>query len=152
MIGHLQNLFLLSTPVARMSLTPRWVSRRKNTKQLSINTSKLKVVVKHSIHRTTFSRNPHLVEGATCFSFFAPCYGLNSSPWRHASCSKYQDFIFLLNWHVYSLPTATSSVTKNHTMDLLYLLKENFKNLLLDSLITGRKFENLLYLSSCSLS
>ena len=36
-------------------------------------------------------------------------------------------------------------------MDLLYLLKENFKNLLLDLLIIGRSFGNLPYLSSCSL-
>ena len=36
-------------------------------------------------------------------------------------------------------------------MDLLYLLKENFKNLLFDLLIIGRSFENLSYLSSCSL-
>ena len=35
---HLRNLFLLSTPVARMLLTPRWVSRRKDVKQISINT------------------------------------------------------------------------------------------------------------------
>ena len=28
-IMHLDNLFLLSTPVAQMLLTPRWVSRRK---------------------------------------------------------------------------------------------------------------------------
>ena len=45
-----------------------------------------------------------------------------------------------------------SSLTGNDTMDLLYLLKENFKNLLFDLLITGRSFENLSYLSSCSLS
>ena len=32
MIVHLRNLFLLSTRVARMLLTPRWVSRRKNVK------------------------------------------------------------------------------------------------------------------------
>ena len=36
-------------------------------------------------------------------------------------------------------------------MDLLYLLKENFKNLLFDLLITGKSFENLSYLSSCLL-
>ena len=36
-------------------------------------------------------------------------------------------------------------------MDLLYLLKENFKNLLFDLLIIGRGFENLPYLSSCLL-
>ena len=36
-------------------------------------------------------------------------------------------------------------------MDLLYLLKENFKSLLFDLLIIGRSFENLSYLSSCSL-
>ena len=41
-----------------------------------------------------------------------------------------------------------SSLTGNYTMDLLYLLKENFKNLLSDLLITGRSFENLSYLSS----
>ena len=44
-------------------------------------------------------------------------------------CTKYLDFIFLLNrLNVYLLPC---SVTGNHTMDLFYLLKENFKNLLL---------------------
>ena len=37
-------------------------------------------------------------------------------------------------------------------MDLLYLLKENFKNLLFDLLITGENFENLSYLSSFLLS
>ena len=50
------------------------------------------------------------------------------------------------------LSTAISSVTGNHTMDLLYLLKDNFKNLFFDLLISGRSFENLSYLSSCSLS
>ena len=45
-----------------------------------------------------------------------------------------------------------SSLTGNHMMDLLYQLKENFKNLLFDLLIVGRSFENLSYLSSCSLS
>ena len=45
-----------------------------------------------------------------------------------------------------------SSLTGNHTMDLLYLLKENFKNLLSDLLIPGRSFENLSYLSICLLS
>ena len=48
---------------------------------------------------------------------------------------------------VYSLPIAISSITGNNTMDLLYLLKENFKNLLLDLLIIRRSFENLSYLS-----
>ena len=64
-------------------------------------------------------------------------------------CNKDTDFIFLLNWFVvYSLPTAMSSVTGNHTMDLLYLLKENLKNLIFDLLIRGRSFQNLSYLSS----
>ena len=36
-------------------------------------------------------------------------------------------------------------------MDLLYLLKENFKNLLFDLLIIGTGFKNLSYLSGCSL-
>ena len=34
-----------------------------------------------------------------------------------------------------------SSLRWNQTMDLFYLLKENFKNLLFDLLITGRSFE-----------
>ena len=37
-------------------------------------------------------------------------------------------------------------------MYLLYLLKENFKKLLFDLLITGKSSENSFYLSSCSLS
>ena len=52
---------------------------------------------------------------------------------------------------VYSLPTAMSSLTGNHTMDLFYLLKENSKNLLLDLLIPGKSFNKLSYLSSCLL-
>ena len=61
--------------------------------------------------------------------------------------------MFLLNrLVVYSLPTAMSSVAENYTMDLFCLLKENFKNLLFDSLITGMSFENLSYLSIYSLS
>ena len=44
------------------------------------------------------------------------------------------------------------SLTGNHAMDLLYLLKEKFKNLLFHLFITGRGFENLSYWSSCSLS
>ena len=36
-------------------------------------------------------------------------------------------------------------------MDLFYMLKENFKNLLFDILITEKIFENWSYLSSCSL-
>ena len=39
------------------------------------------------------------------------------------------------------------SLTENHTVNFLYLLKENFKNLLFDLLIIGRSFENLSYLS-----
>ena len=73
MIVHLRNLFLLSTPVTRMLLTPRWVGKRKDVKQLSINISKLTVGIKHSIScRTTSSPNPHLVEKTTCFLSFAP--------------------------------------------------------------------------------
>ena len=52
-----------------------------------------------------------------------------------------------------SLPTTMSSVAANHAMNLFYLMKENFKNLLFDSLITRRSFKNLSYLFiSCSLS
>ena len=60
-------------------------------------------------------------------------------------------YLFLLNWLIYSLPTATSFVSGNHTLDLFYLLSDNFKNLLFDLLITGKSFENLPYLSSCLL-
>ena len=52
----------------------------------------------------------------------------------------------------YSLRTALSFLTGNNTLDLLYQLKENFKKLLSDILITERSFGNLSYLSSCSLS
>ena len=52
---------------------------------------------------------------------------------------------------IYSLRTAMSSITGNHTMVLFYLLKKIFKNLLFDSTITQRSFENLSYLSSCLL-
>ena len=38
-----------------------------------------------------------------------------------------------------------------NTMDLFFLLKENFKNILFDLLIMGRSFDNLSYLSSCLL-
>ena len=51
---HVSNLFLLSTPVDRVLLTASWVSRRNDVKQLSINTSKLTVGVKHSTSRRTF--------------------------------------------------------------------------------------------------
>ena len=68
-------------------------------------------------------------------------------------CNRKLYFIFLLNRPaVYFLPTAMSFSTANHKMDLFYLLKENFKNLLLDLLITGRSFENWSDLSSCFLS
>ena len=53
---------------------------------------------------------------------------------------------------VYSLPTAMSSLTGYHTMDLFYLLKKNSKNLLLHLLIPGKSFKKLSYLSSCLLS
>ena len=43
-------------------------------------------------------------------------------------CNKESDFTFLLNkLVVYSLPSAMSSISGNHTMDLLYLLKDNLK-------------------------
>ena len=63
---HFRNLFLLSTSVARMLLTPRWISRQKDVKQLFINMSKLSLGVKHSIsRRTMFSPNLHLVNEKT---------------------------------------------------------------------------------------
>ena len=63
------------------------------------------------------------------------------------------DFISLLTQLVvYSLPTAMSSVTQNHTINLFYLLKENFKYLLFDSLIREGSSRISFILSSCSLS
>ena len=62
------------------------------------------------------------------------------------------DLLFLLNQFNYGLFIAMRSVTGNHTMDLFCLLKESFKNLLFDPLITGRSFDKLPYLSSCLLS
>ena len=60
-------------------------------------------------------------------------------------CNKKFDFIFLL-------PTAMSFLTGNHTMDLFHLVKKNSKNILLDLLAMGINFEDLSYLSNCSLS
>ena len=44
------------------------------------------------------------------------------------------------------MPTAVSFVTGNRTMYLFYLLKENFKNLLFDSLIMGWEKASRIYL------
>ena len=71
MIVHLHNLFLLSTPVTRKLWAPRWVSGRKDVKWLSINISKLKVGVTHSIsRRTSFSPYPYLIDISLCLSLF----------------------------------------------------------------------------------
>ena len=68
MIGYLYNLFLLSTTLARMFITARWVSRQKDGKQLSKDIWQLRVGGKYSIsYKTTFSPNLHLVKEATCF-------------------------------------------------------------------------------------
>ena len=77
------------------------------------------------------------------FSFLCTliCYELNYI--SRYICNKELDFILLLNlFVVYSLPTTMRSLTENHTMDLFYLLKKNFKILLFDLLIMGRSFEN----------
>ena len=50
-VVHLRNLSSLRAPVARILLTPRRLSRLKDVKQSSVNISKLKVGVKHSISR-----------------------------------------------------------------------------------------------------
>ena len=55
MIVHLHDLYLLSRLVARMLLTPRMISRRKDVKYLSINRSKLTLGVKHSISCNSIS-------------------------------------------------------------------------------------------------
>ena len=98
-----------------------------------------------------FSPNPHLVKETTYFLFFTHLYGLNW-PIAICPCNKDPDLIFLLNRLVYLLPTAMGSITRTHTVDSFYLLKENFKNLLFDPLIKQRSFEKLSYVSSCSLS
>ena len=68
-------------------------------------------------------------------------------------CNKDPYFLLLLNQLViYFLSTAMRYVAENYKMDLFYLSKENFKNLLFDSLIMGRSFNNLSYLSSWLLS
>ena len=142
-------IFLVHT-VPQMLLTSRRVSRRKDVKQLSINMSKLKVGAKNSIsrkqcfllipnqqRRQPVSLSLHLSE----LNYKTICLG-----------NKDTDFIFLQNRLVYSAAPTMSSVAENHAIYLFYLLEEKFKNPLLDSLVTGRNFENLFYLSSCSLS
>ena len=68
MVVHLRNIFLFSRPVAQMLLTPRWVSRREDVKQLFIA-----VEGKHSTSLgTTLSPNPNSVEEGTYFPLFTP--------------------------------------------------------------------------------
>ena len=84
------------------------------------------------------------------FSFLCPLIWSERNYITICLHNKDFDFIFVLNQLIiYSLPTAMSSVTGNHTINLFYLLKEYFKNLLFDLLITGRRFKNLCYLSNC---
>ena len=71
----------------------------------------------------------------------------------HMPLQQETRYIFFVNrLVVYSFPTAVNSLTGDHTINFFYLLKMNFRNLLFDLLITGHIFENLTYLSSCSLS
>ena len=123
MIVHLHNLFLLSTPVTRMLLAPRWVSGRQDVKWLSINISKLKVGVTHSMsHRTSFSPYPYLIE-ETCFlSLHLDMIWTD----LHNLClsNKDPDFILLLNrLVVYLLTLIMSFITGHHSIDLFYLFK-----------------------------
>ena len=147
-IVHLRNLFF--EHICSSNAVNSKVGRQtKRCGILSINISKLKVRIKHSISPTAmFFPNPSFL------------YTLIWSELNHiAIClsNKELGFIFLLNrLVVYSLPAAMtaaiSSVTENHTMDWFYLLKKNFKNLLFDSLMTRKSLESLSYLASCSLS
>ena len=78
---HFRSLFLLSTRVARMLLTPWWVSRRKDVKWFSINISKLTLGVKHSISRKTTLRKlwnvcPFYNINITSFHFISKTGGL----------------------------------------------------------------------------
>ena len=96
MLVHLRNLFLLSTSVARMLLPPRWVSRQKDVKQLSINILKLTAGVKHFINCRKFSPNPHLVEEAICFPFFSTWYCLWWTEQLYASATG--NYILYSSW------------------------------------------------------
>ena len=78
---HFRSLFLLSTRVARMLLTPWWVSRRKDVTWFSINISKLTLGVKHSISRKTTLRKlwnvcPFYNINITSFHFISKTGGL----------------------------------------------------------------------------
>ena len=66
---------------------------------------------------------------ATFFPFFEPLYGLQWT--KQILYSTWIDLLFIRCCLLISL-------TENHMMDLLYLLKENFRHLVFNLLITGR--------------
>ena len=143
-IVNLRNLILLRTSVPQFFLISRCVSRRKYVKYLSINISKLKVGVKHSIRRRpAFSPNSHLVEEANRFSFLAPLIWTELH--HHMRLQQRLRSYIPLESTCSFFETAMSSLSGNHTMHLFYLLKNGFKNLLFHSMITTRSFENLFY-------
>ena len=108
---------------------------------LSIHTSKPKV-----FSLSVFS------SGGKSFSFLCTLLWSELNYIAICLCNMDPDLIFPLNQFFYWLLTAMRSVTKNHTMDLFCLLKDSFKHLPFDSLMTGRNFEILSHLSSCLLS
>ena len=66
-------------------------------------------------------------KGSNLFSFLCNLIWSELNYIAISLCNKDPDFTFFLNRLViYSLPTVMSFVTGNHTMDMFYLLKENF--------------------------
>ena len=98
-----------------------------------------------------FFPNPYLVEESTRFLFFALVWTELES---HMTLQQEPRFYIPLEstcclFFVYSHELHSR---ESYDMDLFYHLKENFKNFLFDSIIMGKSFENLSYLSSCLLS
>ena len=98
-----------------------------------------------------FFPNPYLVEESTRFLFFALVWTeleshmtLQQEPRFYISLESACCLFFVYSHELHS--------RESYDMDLFYHLKENFKNFLFDSIIMGKSFENLSYLSGCLLS
>ena len=136
-----------------MFLTPKWVSRQKDVKFFFHRYIKTKSWswAFYQPQNNVFSIFP-FSRGGKIVSFLSTLIWSELNCIAICLCNTNPDLIFLLNQFNYGLFIAMRSVTGNHTMDLFCLLKESFKNLLFDPLITGRSFDKLSYLSSCLLS
>ena len=155
MIAHLRNLFLLSTPVAPMLLTLRWASRRKDVKQLSINKSKLKLELSILSAAEHFLVIPIIFLCTLILSelnYITKCLCVCLCLCNHTLLQQGTSFYIALEY-TSCLFVAYCHVFRNReSCDGFVLLVEREFYRLFDSLITGRSFENLSYLSSCSLS